>query len=83
MKCIVEDLQVHAKNETLSLLWLSWQLVKRVLQLNVVVPVGSQSVVAIKFLKFSSSYVFREIIMKKCSSGHPEGQYMYMKKKVH
>ena len=59
MKCIVEDLQVHAKNETLSLLWLSWQLVKRVLQLNVVVPVGSQSVVAIKFLKFSSSYVFR------------------------
>ena len=61
MKCIVEDLQVHAKNETLSLLWLSWRLVKRVLQLNVVyvVPVGSQSVVAIKFLKFSSSYVFR------------------------
>ena len=57
MKCIVEDLQVRAKNETLSLLW---QLVKRVLQLNVVVPVGLQSVVAIKFLKFSSSYVFRE-----------------------
>ena len=57
MKCIVEDLQVRAKNETLSLLWLSWQLVKiSVLQLNVVVPVG---VVAIKFLKFSSSYVFR------------------------
>ena len=47
------------KKETLSLLWLSWQLVKRVLQLNVVVPVGSQSVVVIKFLKFSSSYVFR------------------------
>ena len=64
----MQENEVHCRRSTstckkwnfiFTLVKLELVIIKRVLQLNVVVPVGSQSVVAIKFLKFSSFYIFR------------------------